>query len=310
MLDVKRMKVLREVAARGSFSAAAESMSFTQSAVSQQIAALERETGSKLLERGSRGVRLTEAGSALVSHTDAILSRIDDAEEELAALAGLRGGRLRLASFQSAGATLVPRAVKAFHDRHPDVELSMVEAEPDDAQERLHGGEIDLAVVYDFEPLPGSLRDDLELFHLIDDPYDAAIAADHPLAARSRLRMADLAGDPWIAGTPRCGCRAITDRACREAGFEGRVAFEADETMAAQALVAAGVGVTIFPRLALSPLHPGVVTRSLGREAPVRRIWAARLAEGYRSPASEAMVQILLDVAEEFRGDGALAAVS
>jgi molybdate transport repressor ModE-like protein len=140
MLDVRRMKVLREVAARGSFSAAAESLSFTQSAISQQVAALERETGATLLERGSRGVRLTDAGRALVRHADAILARLDDAEEELAALAGLRGGRLRLASFQSAGATLVPRAVAAFQGRHPEVELSMVEAEPDDAQDRLRTG--------------------------------------------------------------------------------------------------------------------------------------------------------------------------
>src|ERR671924_2293342 len=113
MLDVRRMRVLREVAARGSFSAAAEALSFTQSAVSQQVAALEREAGTELVERNSRGVRLTDAGRALVAHADAILSRIEAAEEELAAIKGLCGGRLRLACFQSAGATLVPRAVAA-----------------------------------------------------------------------------------------------------------------------------------------------------------------------------------------------------
>ena len=304
------MKVLREVAARGSFSAAAEALSFTQSAVSQQVAALEREAGTTLLERGSRGVRLTDAGRALVSHADAILARIEDAEEELAALAGLRGGRLRIASFQSAGATLVPRAVKAFHDRHPQVELGMIEAEPDEAQARLRSGDIDLALVYDFEPLAGTLSDDLELTHLIDDCYDAVIVRDHALAGRRRIRLSDLANEPWIASTPSCGCREITDRACQDAGFDLAVAFEADETMAAQALVAAGVGVTIFPRLALNPLHPGVVARSLGRDAPVRRIWAARLAEGYRSPACEAMLQILQDVGEEFREAPPLVAVS
>lgn len=297
------MKVLREVAARGSFSAAAEALSFTQSAISQQVAALERETGATLLERGSRGVRLTDAGTALVSHADAILARLADAEEELAALAGLRGGRLRLATFQSGGATLVPRAVKAFHDRHPAVELSMVEAEPDEAQALLRAGAVDLAVLYDFEPLPDSIGAEFELAHLIDDPYEAVVAETHPLARKRNLALADLGDDPWISSTSRCGCRAITDRACRDAGFEPRVAFEADETMAAQAFVAAGVGVTILPRLALSPLRSGVVARSLGREAPVRRIWAARPAEGYRSPASEAMVQVLQDVAEEFRAE-------
>ena len=309
MLDVKRMKVLREVASQGSFSAAAEALSFTQSAVSQQIAALEREVGTTLLERGSRGVRLTDAGRTLVSHTDAILSRIECAEDDLAALAGLRGGRLRLASFQSAGATLVPRAVAQFHDRHPEVDLSMVEAEPADAQERLRSGEIDLALVFDFEPVPDSLGKDLELTHLIDDCYDAVLAKDHKLASRRRLKLADLSDEPWVASTHACGCRQLTDRACLDAGFAPNVAFEADETMASQALVAAGVGVTIFPRLALNPLHPGVVARSLGRAAPARRIWAARLREGYSSAASEAMLQILVDVAEEFRVEPELVAV-
>src|SRR5918912_229533 len=124
MLDVRRLKVLREVAARGSFSAAAEALNFTQSAVSQHVAALERETGTQLVERGARGVRLTEAGRVLVEHADAILARLDRAEDDLAALAGLRGGRLRLISFQSGGATLAPRAVAVFGERHPEVELS------------------------------------------------------------------------------------------------------------------------------------------------------------------------------------------
>jgi molybdate transport repressor ModE-like protein len=302
MLDVRRMRVLREVAAQGSFSAAAEALSFTQSAVSQQVAALERESGTKLVERGTRGVSLTEAGRALVEHADAILARIEAAEEELAAIAGLRGGRLRLGSFQSAGATMLPRAVAEFHERHPAVELGMIEAEPDEASERLRAGEIDLALVYDFEPLPGMLDEDLELAHLIDDPYEVILPKGHRLAGRRTLRLADLAEDPWIAATPACGCRQITERACMDAGFEPRVAFEADETLAAQALVAAGVGVTLLPRLALTTLHPGVEARSLRREAPVRRIWAASVAGGYHSPASAAMVQILRDVAGEFAG--------
>src|SRR5919107_6338127 len=149
MLDVRRLRVLREVAACGSFSAAAESLAYTQSAVSQQIAALERECATKLLERGPRGVRLTDAGRALVQHADAILARIADAEEELAAIAGLRGGRLRIATFQSAGATLVPRALGEFHRRHPDVELSASTAEVQQAHEWLRSGEIDVAIVMD-----------------------------------------------------------------------------------------------------------------------------------------------------------------
>src|SRR3954452_17138818 len=148
MLDVRRLRVLREVAACGSFSAAAESLSFTQSAVSQQVAALEREAGAKLLDRGPRGVRLTDAGRALVEHADVILARIEDAEEQLAAIAGLRGGRLRLATFQSAGATIVPRALGEFHRRYPDVDL-IVTLEEEDARGTLVSGEADLAIVMD-----------------------------------------------------------------------------------------------------------------------------------------------------------------
>jgi molybdate transport repressor ModE-like protein len=299
MLDVRRMRVLREVAACGSFSAAAEALNFTQSAVSQHVAALEREAGTQLVERGRKGVRLTEAGRVLVGHADAILARIDCAEEELAALAGLRGGRLRLISFQSGGATLAPRAVAAFHERHPQVELSMLEAEPDEAGERLRSGEVDLALVYDHESTPGLLGPDLQLTHLLDDRYDAILPTRHALAGRARLSLADLSGDPWVASTSLCGCRQITESVCRDAGFEPRVAFEADETQAAQALVAVGVGVTMLPQLALTALHPGVVARRLSNP-PVRRIWAARMEGAYASPASDAMLQILQDVAEEF----------
>ncbi len=299
MLDVRRMRVLREVAARGSFSAAAEALSFTQSAVSQHVAALEREAGTKLVERGRKGVRLTDAGRVLVGHADAILARIDSAEQDLAALAGLRGGRLRLVSFQSGGATLAPRAVAAFHERHPQVELSMLEAEPDEAGRLLRSGDVDLALVYDHESTPGMLGADLLLTHLLDDRYDAILPKDHALAGRARLSLSDLSGEPWVASTSVCGCRQITESVCRDAGFEPRVAFEADETLAAQALVAAGVGVTLLPQLALTALHPGVVARRLSNP-PVRHIWVACLKGAYASPASDAMLQTLQDVAEEF----------
>src|SRR5690349_6296325 len=149
MLDVRRLRVLREVAVRGSFSAAAESLSFTQSAISQQIAALERETGTTLVQRNARGVRLTEAGEALVRHAEAILARLAEAEAELEAIAGLRGGRLRLAAFESSAATLMPLAIAAFRARHPGVELTMMMGEPDEMMPLLKAGELDLALGYD-----------------------------------------------------------------------------------------------------------------------------------------------------------------
>jgi DNA-binding transcriptional LysR family regulator len=301
MLDVRRMKVLREVAARGSFSAAAEALSFTQSAISQQVAALERETGTKLVERGPRGIRLTQAGEVVVKHADAVMSRLSCAEEELQALAGLRGGKLALSTFQSAGATLVPRAVAAFHRRYPDVELALAQAEPEDATEMLRAGELDLAIVYDFDGIPGGLDDALDKTHLIDDRYDLLVARDHPLAEKARIRMGDLAEERWVNSTQGCGCRQAVLHACAQAGFEPRVAFETDEILAVQALVANGMGVTLMPQLALTAVHPGVAVRPLGRDAPIRHIYAARLNDAYRSPATVAMLQLLVDMAEEFR---------
>lgn len=300
MLDVRRMRVLCEVASRGSFSAAAEALNFTQSAVSQHIAALERESGTQLVERGARGVRLTGAGQVLVEHAETILARLRSAEDDLAALAGLRGGKLRLVCFQSAGATLVPRAVAFFHERHPLVELSMLEAEPAEAGAKLKSGEVDVALVYDHDSTPGMLAPELELTELTEDHYDLILPAGHSLAGRRRPGLADLAEEPWVASSDVSDCRRILETVCREAGYQPRVAFETDETMAAQALVAAGVGVTILPRLALTTVHPGVAVRTL-KSPPVRRVWAARLAGAHHSPASEAMLQILKDVADEFR---------
>ena len=200
MLDVRRLKVLREVAARGSFSAAAESLSFTQSAISQHIAALEREAGAKLVERGPRGVRLTDAGRALVGHADAVLARLEDAEQELAAIAGLHGGRLRIATFPSAGAALVPHAVKAFSERYPAVELRLAEAETEEALPRLKAGEFDVALVFDYDSVPHPPDPELELVHLIDDRMHAGLPWAHPLAGRDRVKLDDLSGESWIGG--------------------------------------------------------------------------------------------------------------
>src|SRR3712207_5224336 len=174
MLDVKRLKVLREVAARGSFSAAADALAYTQSAVSQQIAALEREAGTRLVERSARGVRLTDAGRALVRHADVILARLADAEAELEATAGLRGGRVRLISFSSAGATILPRAIAVFRERHPAVELTLEPGEPDEGLARLRAGECDIALTID----AATCRLDytgVDRVHLLDDPMYVAL---------------------------------------------------------------------------------------------------------------------------------------
>src|SRR5919109_4345305 len=237
MLDVRRMRVLREVAVRGSFSAAADALSFTQSAISQQIAALEREAGAVLVQRSARGVRLTEAGGAVVRHAEAIMARLAEAEAELEAIAGLRGGRLRMASFESAGSTLMPLAIAAFREQHPAVELSMSLSEPEDCVPLLRSGDLDLAIV--FESAVVEADDGIQRVHLLEDPMYLALPRDHPLAHRRRIRLADLAGEPWVAGSADCECNRLIARACAMAGYQPHVAFETDDYTAMQGFVAA-----------------------------------------------------------------------
>jgi molybdate transport repressor ModE-like protein len=299
MLDVRRMRVLREVAQRGSFSAAAEALSFTQSAVSQQIAALEREAGTVLVERSARGVRLTEAGEAVVRHTEAILARLAEAEAELEAIAGLRGGRLRLAAFESAGSTLMPLAIAAFRERHPAVELSMTLAEPEDSLPQLRAGELDVALTFDSRPTAERI-DGIALEHLLEDPMYLVLPREHPLAHKRRLRLADLAGDAWIGGPAGCECNRLIFRSCAAAGYDPRIAFETDDYTAVQGFVAAGVGVSLIAELGLTSVRDDIVVRGLGRETPVRQIYAATLADGYRSPATHAMLELLREVAARY----------
>jgi DNA-binding transcriptional LysR family regulator len=305
MLDVRRLRVLREVAERGSFSAAADALSFTQSAVSQQIATLEREAGTRLLQRGAGGIRLTDAGRALVSHADVILARLADAERELAAIAGLQGGRVRLASFPSAGATLVTEAVSVFKRRHPAVELSLAEGEPDETIPLLKRGEFDLAVVFDYRFGLGrvDLRDGLERIHLLDDPLKVVLPPSHRLFDREKIPLAELAEEPWVAGC--CGglCHEMLKQACNAAEFEPNVAFESDDHNVLLGLVAAGVGVSLLPDLALKVPHPGVGIRAVAGSDLIREIFAAVPAESYRSPATNAMIAILEEIASGFRRD-------
>src|SRR5713226_483459 len=170
MLNVSRLRVLKEVAYRGSVSGAADALSYTQSAISQQIATLEAEAGMALLERHPRGVSLTAAGQTLLGHAEGILARLEAADAALAAIVGLRGGRLRMASFPTAGATLMPFAIATFRAAHPEVELSLAEGEPQEIAPRLLAGEFDLALLFEFRGVNESLGDGLESVELLEDP--------------------------------------------------------------------------------------------------------------------------------------------
>jgi molybdate transport repressor ModE-like protein len=298
MLDVKRMRILKEVADHGSFSAAAESLSYTQSAISQQIAALEREAGTQLVTRGSRGIKLTEAGEALVRHADAILTRLADAEAELEAIAGLRGGRLRMAAFPTVGATLMPLAIATFRERHPDVELTVRQLEPEDSLPLLKCGDIDIALT--IEPSALDESDGLDSTFLLDDPMFAALPLNHPLADKSRVRLKDLANDSWIGTTDACSCGALVRNQCIRMGFEPNITFESDDYLAIQGLIAAGVGVALIPTLALTTVREDIVIRDLGADAPIRQIAAATLPGTQRSPAARAMLDVLTEVATQY----------
>jgi molybdate transport repressor ModE-like protein len=303
MLDVRRLRVLREVALRGSFSAAAEALTYSQSAVSQQIAALEREAGTRLVERNGRGIRLTDAGLALVRRADAILVELAAADAELQAIAGLRGGRVRVSTFASAATALLPAAVTAFRAAHPavQVELSLVEA-TEEAIGGLRTGRADLVLVA--RPAGEPPADQVEAHRLLEDPMLAVLPGGHRLARRRTLRLDDLAGEPWVlGGGPGCSDRATILRACHAAGFEPRVTvdFPTDDYNATQGMVAAGAGVTLLPRLALAVPRDDLAVRPLAGAGPSREVVAA-IRRGDQAPATLAMLEEVCGAARRLSG--------
>ncbi len=305
MYDVKQLRVLRAVAEHGSFSAAADALSYTQPAISQQIAALEKRAGTTLVDRGSRGVRLTDAGRVLVEHAEVVIARLAAAEAELDAIAGIRGGRVRLASFPTAGASLLPPAVAVFSDRYPDVELTFVEHEPEEAAQMLRAAELEVAIVFEYGDVNqqefARLYEGIELHPLVDDPMYLALPRDHPLARKQRVRLGDFADETWIQESDaHSWCGGFHAACCEAAGFDPKVGFQSDDYNVVQGLIAAGVGISLLPGLALTNVREDIVIRSLGRGAPARRIAAATLAGRYHSPAAIAMLEILGEVAERF----------
>lgn len=303
MLNVQRLKLLREVASRGSFSAAAEALSYTQSAVSQAVAKLEAEAGVPLIERDRRGVRPTPAGAALVEHADGILSQLEAAEAEVAAIAGVRGGRLRMASFPTAGATLMPVAIATFRASHPDVELRLVEGEPGEIVPRLRAGEFDLVLVYEFRGVSEKLGAGLRRFDLLEDPLRVALPHGHRLADKRTVRLEDLSEESWVQTSPSTPYARYVVRSCHAAGFEPRVSFESDDFQTVQGLVAAGVGVALIPELALSMARDDVVIRPLRPDEPVRGVLAATPRGAAVTPAVATMVDVLRAAAGQYRGD-------
>jgi len=296
MIEARHLRVLRAVARTGSFSAAARELGCTQPAVSQQMKALETSTGTPLLVRGPREMRLTEAGEVLVRHAAGILAGLTAAEEEVAAIAGLRAGRVRLASFPTASSALVPGAVADLRAHHPDVRVSLVEAEPPRSVDLLRAGDCDIALAFRYADLPVPSEEswtDLVVRPLLTDRLVGIVPEAHRLAdARSGpVPFAALAEEQWIAGCPRCRRHLV--EVCERAGFTPRIDFATDDYPAVVGLVAAGLGVAVLPELALRSVRlRGVALLPLTPTVP-REIVALTLPDLAQVPAISLMLHRL-----------------
>src|SRR5919108_1296269 len=290
MLDVRRLQALREVARTGSIAAAARELRFTPSAVSQQLAKLERETGVALLERGAQSVRLTSAGRALAEHAEAILARLELAEAELH---GVAAHPLRVVAFPSVASALVPAALAEL-----DAPVEITQADPLESVPQVVRGRVDVALVYEYDHVPLELDPGLERDLVLEEPLHVLLPGGHPAARRRSVQLPELAEESWIQSTSRSACHPFTVRICRAAGFEPKIALSFDDYRAMQSLVASGAGIALVPEMSLAPLHEGVVARPVAFRPPRRRIYAV-----YRPPlppAGEGFVRAVRSaVAEE-----------
>lgn len=305
MLDAAGLRVMRAIAQHGSFTAAAHSLGYTQPAISQMVRRLEQRTGTALVERTGRNVRLTEAGTLLADRAGTILDLIEKAEAEVSAIAGLQAGRVRLMAFPSSSATLVPRALARLRASHPAVTVQFSEAEPPESLAALRRGDVDLAVAFSYEGNdPGRGEDDLGGLVVLDvltDPVMLVLPKDHELAGQDAVDLVTLGSDRWIAGCPRCRGHLLT--LAHRAGFDPEVAFETEDYVAVLGLVAAGLGVALVPHLILTTVsHPDVVVRPV--HPPSRRvIQVVTTPDLRRVPAVSATLEALSRSADELRGN-------
>lgn len=275
--------------------AAATSLAYTTSAVSQQIRRLEEDVKLPVLERHTRGVVLTDAGEAIVEHAVAIERQLDALHTRLDDIAGLRAGSLRLGTFPTVGSSILPLAVTEFRDNNPGVRLTMRSARVGQLLDLLERRQIETTLLWDY-PWSRIERGDLELQHVMDDPTAVVVARDHPLAARESVEMSELASESWIIRGDQHPVAEVLSRTARAAGFEPAVSFQANDYQEAQAMVAVGLGIALAPMLALTNLREDVTLVSLGQHAPRRRILLARLADRRPTPPENAIRDIFLRV--------------
>jgi DNA-binding transcriptional LysR family regulator len=293
MLELRRLRLLRELSERGTIAAVADALQFTPSAVSQQLAMLEREAGVPLLERAGRGVRLTDAALVLVEHAEALLERAAVAEADLAAAAGTVAGRGRIAGFQSVLLRLAMPAIEALARDAPRLRCEVIEAEPEVALPALALGDLDVVIGDEWQHQPVRLPEGVERHELFDDPVNVVLPARHPAARRHReaVPLAEVAGEAWAAGHAGMAWENMVERTCRElAGFDPDIRHRVNDATVALALVARGLAVTMLPDLPLPDRRPGVAVRRIAQEPVERRIFAATRTADATRPSTRAVL--------------------
>jgi molybdate transport repressor ModE-like protein len=293
MIDARRLRVLREVSEHGTLAAAADVLHLTPSAVSQQLAALEREVGQPVIERNGRGVRLTGAAEVLVAHANVVLAQLEAAAADVAAYSEGVVGTVRIAGFATALAELAAPAASALRASHPRLVLTIAELEAPDCFRALARGDADIAISMVSRLAPPS--DDLR-FHrreLQADVLDAVLPADHPLAARADIALMELAAEPFVGPPDGTSCHDVTVSGCAAAGFTPAFEHWSLDFYTTMSLVAAGLGVALVPRLAQAAVPSGAVVRPLRAPAPARHVFAATRAGAERRPTVAAVLEAL-----------------
>ncbi|WP_226344087.1 LysR family transcriptional regulator [Agilicoccus flavus] len=299
MLDVTRLRILLAVVESGSVTGAADLLSYSPSAVSQQLRRLEREVGQPLLQRNARGMAPTDAGTVLAAHARRVVRQLSAAEADLREIAGLRRGHLEFGTFPTVGSSFVPIAVRRFRELHPSVTLTIRSERENALVAMLEDGRIGLSLLWDYE----WARLDAARFALtplFQDPTALVVAADHPMARRREVTLRELASEAWIIRSNDHPVVEVLRRSAVAAGFEPRISFEANDYQEAQAMVSVGLGVALAPRTAVVNKHPRVRIVSLGQSAPARRILLAHRHDRVRAPAEMGFHEVLVETAQTY----------
>lgn len=301
--SAERILLLATVSRYGTMTRAAEAIGYSVSAISQQIRKLELEAGLPLLQRHSRGIILTDAGRAVVGHAEQMQGQLKSLQYSLDDIAGLQSGSLRMGTFPTAGASLVPAAISNFLSEYPRIDLSVVSVRLAPLIGMLNNHDITMSLLWEYQ---WSLLDlpHMDLLHLMDDPTDLVVSINHRLASRDQVRVSELLEEKWVVRAERHPIIEAIIRAANRVSFQPKVVYEANDYQEAQAMVAVGMGIALIPRLALTVLRNDIRVIPLAGIVPRRRILLARLKDSRPTPAEIAMTEMLMKSAKQLRARG------